>query len=67
MKNITVGLRMSAVKELSACWIVFACVHISSHPEIITNGFKKSRHLVGTRCLGGLNVYNKLYRNNRMK
>ena len=54
MKYITVGLRMSAVKELSACWIVFACVHISSHHEIITNGFKKSRHLVpigGPKCI----------------
>ena len=42
IENITVDLRMSVMKELGARWIVSACDHIRSHPEIITNGFKKA-------------------------
>ena len=42
LENITIDLRMSVMKELSAHWIVSACDHIRSHAEIITNGFKKA-------------------------
>lgn len=33
---------MSAMKELSARWIVSACDHIRLHTETITSGFKKA-------------------------
>ena len=43
LENITLDLRMSVMKELSGRWIVSACDHICSHPEIITNNsFKKA-------------------------
>ena len=41
LENITLDLRMSVMKELSGRWIVSACDHIRSHPEII-NGLKKA-------------------------
>ena len=37
-----IDLKMSAVKPLSAGWIVSACTYVKNNPEIITNGFKES-------------------------
>ena len=42
MGNIAVDLRMTTMKELGARWLVSACDHIRSHPDIVTNGFKKA-------------------------
>ena len=37
-----IDLKMSAVKPLSASWIVSACSYVKNNPEIIINGFKES-------------------------
>ena len=37
-----INLKMSAVKPLSASWIVSACSYVKNNPEIIINGFKGS-------------------------
>ena len=37
-----IDLRMSAIKPLSASWIVAACNYLKNKPEIIINGFKEA-------------------------
>lgn len=37
-----VDLRMSLMKPLGAQWIISLCDYLSSHPDIIVNGFKQA-------------------------
>ena len=38
---VNTDLRMSVIKELGCKWLVSAYDHIRSHPDIISNGFRK--------------------------
>jgi len=53
-----INLKMSAVKPLSASWIVSACVYVKSNPEIIINGFKESG-LLPAMCVNSMTVIRK--------
>lgn len=37
-----IDLKLSAIKPLSASWIVAACNYLKNKPEIIINGFKET-------------------------
>ena len=40
MDSVSVSLQMSLVKPLSGNWFINAFDYVSSHPQIIINGFK---------------------------
>ena len=42
MGKFSTDLCMLTMKELGANWLVSACDHIHSQPDIITNGFRKA-------------------------
>ena len=41
-KEVLVDTKMSIMKEISVKWMISAFDYVSSHPEIIRNGFKEA-------------------------